>query len=166
MLLATNVNHLYAARFVCITLRSNIILRTLQFLLIHHQFKLIDYWFFGRGSYGRGASLGFGDCRRQVRFVPNRWNQNIPSNSLSTRKFRSICYRVRGTLNSMMILFCNTGVLVGFLLANYLDYFGQIKANIMLPTLFLLLFTYFPGKFLVYLWKNEKKSFGLFSIFN
>ncbi|XP_055295153.1 uncharacterized protein LOC129564928 [Sitodiplosis mosellana] len=51
---------------------------------------------------------------------------------------------VRGTLGSMIILFCNTGVLTGFVLASYLDYFGQIKANIMLPTLFLLLFNFFP----------------------
>lgn len=44
----------------------------------------------------------------------------------------------------MLILSANAGVLLGFVIANYLDYFGQIKANIMLPTLFLLLFTFFP----------------------
>lgn len=44
----------------------------------------------------------------------------------------------------MMILACNFGVLLGFIFAIYLDYYGQIKAHIMLPTTFLALFTFFP----------------------
>lgn len=52
--------------------------------------------------------------------------------------------KVRGTLGSMMITFCNVGVLLGFIFSIYFDYADQIKAHIMLPTLFLAFFTYFP----------------------
>ncbi|XP_055295909.1 facilitated trehalose transporter Tret1-like, partial [Sitodiplosis mosellana] len=64
--------------------------------------------------------------------------------------------KVRGTLGSMMILFCNGGVLVGFVLDSYLDYFGQIKANIMLPTLYLLIFNFFPETPEYLLKRNQK----------
>lgn len=44
----------------------------------------------------------------------------------------------------MLILVYNAGVLFGFVIANYLDYYGQIKINIILPIIFLAAFNYFP----------------------
>lgn len=52
--------------------------------------------------------------------------------------------RVRGTLNSMLILACNAGVLFAFVIAGFLDYSEQLKINIMLPVLFLVAFYFFP----------------------
>lgn len=54
------------------------------------------------------------------------------------------CCRVRGTLSSLLVLSCNIGTVSGFVIANYLDYHEQIKANIMLPILFLVLINFFP----------------------
>lgn len=56
----------------------------------------------------------------------------------------------------MMILACNAGVLFGFVIANYLDYYGQIKAHIMLPTFFLLFFTFFHESPEYLLKRNQK----------
>lgn len=52
--------------------------------------------------------------------------------------------RIRGTLSSLLVLSCNIGTVFGFVIANYLDYYEQIKANIMLPILFLVLINFFP----------------------
>lgn len=52
--------------------------------------------------------------------------------------------RVRGTLGACLILIYNAGVLFGFVIASFLDYFGQIKINILLPVIFLAVFNYFP----------------------
>lgn len=51
---------------------------------------------------------------------------------------------VRGTLGSLLILIYNSGVLFGFVIAEFLDYYGQIKINIILPIVFLAGFNYFP----------------------
>lgn len=55
-------------------------------------------------------------------------------------EFNFAFIRVRGTLNSMLILACNFGVLIGFIFAEFLDYAEQLKINIMLPVLFLVAF--------------------------
>lgn len=65
------------------------------------------------------------------------------SHSISKAVY-DFCSRVRGTLGSMLILVYNAGVLFGFVIANYLDYYGQIKINIILPIIFLAAFNYFP----------------------
>ena len=80
-------------------------------------------------------------------WIQKKWSVpfKLKCSLLMTYLFDFSCnFRVRGTLGSMMILFCNLGVLTGFVLANFLDYYGQIKANIMLPTFFLLIFNFFP----------------------
>lgn len=64
--------------------------------------------------------------------------------------------RVRGTLASMLILIYNSGILFGFVIANYLDYFGQIKINIILPIIFLAAFNYFPETPEYLLKRNQK----------
>lgn len=58
--------------------------------------------------------------------------------------FSKFVHRIRGALNSMMILTMNAGFLVGYILVDFLDYYGQIKANITYPMLFLALFNFFP----------------------
>lgn len=61
----------------------------------------------------------------------------------------------------MLILITNAGCMFGFSITGFLDYFGQIKMNIMLPVLFLLLFYLFPEtpEFLL---KQNKKSVSRF----
>lgn len=56
----------------------------------------------------------------------------------------------------MLITIYNAGVLFGFVIANYLDYFGQIKINIVLPIIFLAAFNYFPETPEYLLKRNQK----------
>lgn len=44
----------------------------------------------------------------------------------------------------MLVLAANLGTLFGFVIANYLDFYGQIKANIMFPIVFLIAINSFP----------------------
>lgn len=64
--------------------------------------------------------------------------------------------KVRGTLNSMLILSCNAGVLFGFVIAGFADYNMQLKINIALPILFLAAFNYFPETPEFLLKRNQK----------
>lgn len=56
----------------------------------------------------------------------------------------------------MLILIYNGGVLFGFVIASFFDYFGQIKINIMLPIIFLAAFNYFPETPEYLLKRNQK----------
>ncbi|XP_031623042.1 facilitated trehalose transporter Tret1-like [Contarinia nasturtii] len=64
--------------------------------------------------------------------------------------------KVRGTLASMLILSCNAGCLFGFVVPIYFNYIEQIKINMMLPTLFLVLFYFFPETPEYLLKRNQK----------
>lgn len=77
------------------------------------------------------------------------------SHSISKAVY-DFCFRVRGTLGSILITIYNAGVLFGFVIANYLDYFGQIKINIVLPIIFLAAFNYFPETPEYLLKRNQK----------
>lgn len=55
-----------------------------------------------------------------------------------------ILFRVRGTLGSLLILTCNAGILFGFIIGNYFEYFAQVKILLTVPILFLLSFNLFP----------------------
>lgn len=53
-------------------------------------------------------------------------------------------YRVRGTLGSFIVLFCNLGILLGFILGAYCDYNMTPYVFISAIVLFVLLFFFFP----------------------
>lgn len=59
-----------------------------------------------------------------------------------------ICFlslsRVRGTLGSLLILSCNAGMLFAFIIADYFSYFAQLKIQLAVSILYLVVFTLFP----------------------
>lgn len=57
----------------------------------------------------------------------------------------------------MLVLFANAGCLFGFAISLFLDYYGQIKINIIIPILFLITFHYFPETPEFLLKQNQKE---------
>lgn len=53
-------------------------------------------------------------------------------------------FSVRGLIGSTLVLFCNTGILLAFVLGNYCDYFTTPKVVIAMMILFIALFFFFP----------------------
>lgn len=51
---------------------------------------------------------------------------------------------MRGSLGAMVVLGCNAGVLIAFVVASFTGYYNQIRILIAIPIIFLLIFTYFP----------------------
>lgn len=57
----------------------------------------------------------------------------------------------------MLILTTNAGCVFGFFISSFLDYSGQIKINLMIPVLFLLLIHFFSES-PEFLLKQNKKN--------
>lgn len=57
----------------------------------------------------------------------------------------------------MLILSTNAGALFGFAISLFLDYYGQLKINLLIPTLFLVLYHFFPETPEYLLKRNQKK---------
>lgn len=55
-----------------------------------------------------------------------------------------IFYRVRGTLGSTIVLNCNFGILLAFVLGDYCDFYTTPKFVIVLTCVFTILFYFFP----------------------
>lgn len=51
---------------------------------------------------------------------------------------------VRGSLGSLLVLNCNIGILIAFVLGNYLSYTTGVIVLASLPILFLIVFPFFP----------------------
>lgn len=62
------------------------------------------------------------------------------SNHYSFHSFFSI----RGMLGSLLTLTANAGMVFGFVIGTYLEYYMQMKILILLPIAFLVAFNYFP----------------------
>lgn len=58
--------------------------------------------------------------------------------------YDSLYCSVRGMLGSALTLSCNSGIMFGFVVGSYLEYFNQLKVLILVPIAFLLTFHYFP----------------------
>lgn len=54
-------------------------------------------------------------------------------------------FRIRGKLGSLMILFFNLGILVGYICGKSLDYITVPKVLILLPILFVVGFIFLPN---------------------
>lgn len=64
---------------------------------------------------------------------------------------------VRGSLGSLLILNCNAGILLAFILGNYLSYDTQAIILACLPILFFITFSFFPES-PMYLMKSGKEE--------
>lgn len=51
---------------------------------------------------------------------------------------------VRGSLGSLLVLSCNIGTLIAFLLGDYLNYTIQPIVHVTLPIIFFISFAFFP----------------------
>lgn len=51
---------------------------------------------------------------------------------------------VRGSLGSLLVLSCNIGILLAFILGNYLSYDSQPIILAFVPIIFFFLFSFFP----------------------
>lgn len=66
---------------------------------------------------------------------------------------------VRGTLGSLLVLSCNIGILIAFILGNYLSYHIQAIILALVPVLFCIAFSFFPEtpQYLMTMGKEEVK---------
>lgn len=86
------------------------------------------------------TSLCFRNCRWQVR-------THFPStyfySSFNTYTVHSSS-SIRGILGSVLTLSGNAGMVFGFVIGNYLEYFTQLKIQFLFPIAYLVAFNYFP----------------------
>lgn len=66
---------------------------------------------------------------------------------------------VRGSLGSLLVLSCNIGILIAFIIGNYLTYTIQLFIHASLPILFFVSFAFFPEspQYLMKIGKEEVK---------
>lgn len=96
------------------------------------------------------AWLEYDGFSRRIHHIPS--NAGIRSNVLfcSLNMFclcvpiSIISSSVRGMLGSVLTLSCNSGMVFGFVIGTYLEYFTQLKVLLLLPIAFLIGFNYFP----------------------
>lgn len=55
-----------------------------------------------------------------------------------------LSFSIRGALGSIITLFANAGILLGFVVGNYLPYETVPKVLITIPIVFFVLYAYFP----------------------
>lgn len=67
---------------------------------------------------------------------------------------------VRGSLGSLLVVSCNIGILMGFILGNYLTYTTQPIVHVLLPIIFFVAFAFFPEspQYLMKIGKDKVKK--------